>query len=72
MNQLLQLLLKKVSRPPLGRWGLHNAKQTSLKIKYANEDNCGTCTAKVSKIDDDYMTVIMSLGVDSFPDFKSK
>jgi len=29
--------------PPLGRWNSHNYKQTSLKIKYANEDNCGTC-----------------------------
>ena len=26
----------------LGRWNIiHNYKQTSLKIKYANEDNCG-------------------------------
>ena len=26
---------------PLGRWKIHNNKQTGLKIKYANEDNCG-------------------------------
>jgi hypothetical protein len=26
---------------PLGRWNNHNYKQTALKIKYANEDNCG-------------------------------
>ena len=26
---------------PLGRWKLHNDKQTILKIKYATEDNCG-------------------------------
>ena len=26
---------------PLGRWKIHNYKETSLKIKYANEDNCG-------------------------------
>jgi len=26
---------------PLGRWNIHNHKQTKLKIKYANEDNCG-------------------------------
>lgn len=24
----------------LGRWKIHNYKETSLKIKYANEDNC--------------------------------
>jgi hypothetical protein len=28
-------------KPPLGRWNIHNYSQTSLKIKYANEDNCG-------------------------------
>ena len=26
---------------PLGRWKSHNHGQTILKIKYANEDNCG-------------------------------
>ena len=26
---------------PLGRWKIHNNRQTGLKIKYANEDNCG-------------------------------
>ena len=26
---------------PLGRWKIHNHRQTNLKIKYANEDNCG-------------------------------
>jgi len=30
-------------KTPLGRWNIHNHKQTTLKIKYANEDNCGTC-----------------------------
>lgn len=28
-------------KTPLGRWNIHNYKQTALKIKYANEDNCG-------------------------------
>lgn len=28
-------------KPPLGRWNIHNHKETILKIKYANEDNCG-------------------------------
>jgi len=27
--------------PSLGRWNIHNYSQTTLKIKYANEDNCG-------------------------------
>ena len=25
----------------LGRWNIHNDSQTIIKIKYANEDNCG-------------------------------
>ena len=27
---------------PLGRWKIHNYKETTLKIKYANEDNCSS------------------------------
>ena len=27
--------------PPLGRWNIHNYSETTLKVKYANEDNCG-------------------------------
>ena len=26
----------------LGRWKIHNYKETTLKIKYANEDNCSS------------------------------
>lgn len=28
-------------KTPLGRWNIHNHRETSLKIKYATEDNCG-------------------------------
>jgi hypothetical protein len=28
-------------KTPLGRWNIHNYRETSLKIKYATEDNCG-------------------------------
>jgi hypothetical protein len=28
-------------KTPLGRWNIHNHIETSLKIKYATEDNCG-------------------------------
>jgi len=37
-------LLKRFQVKPekkLGRWAIHNHKQTVLKIKHANEDNCG-------------------------------
>jgi hypothetical protein len=28
-------------KTPLGRWNIHNYRETTLKIKYATEDNCG-------------------------------
>jgi hypothetical protein len=38
--------LKRLSLPPvktpLGRWNINNYRETILKIKYANEDNCFT------------------------------
>jgi len=36
--------------PPLGRWSAHNYNQTTLKIKYANEDNCGISKGNSVKI----------------------
>jgi hypothetical protein len=27
--------------PSLGRWNIQNYRETALKVKYANEDNCG-------------------------------
>ena len=36
---------------PLGRWNINNNyKQTMLKIKYANEDNCGISGNKYKNI----------------------
>lgn len=29
------------SKPILGRWSINNFKETTLKIDYANKDNCG-------------------------------
>jgi hypothetical protein len=38
-------IFKRTSIPdvktPLGRWNIHNNRETTLKIKYATEDNCG-------------------------------
>jgi hypothetical protein len=38
-------IFKRVSlsdvKTPLGRWNINNYRETSLKIKYATEDNCG-------------------------------
>lgn len=34
---------------PLGRWKIHNHRQTILKIKYANEDNCGISGINIKK-----------------------
>ena len=30
----------------MGRWNIHNQGETSLKVKYANEDNIRTKTKK--------------------------
>ena len=35
------VFLKQNKPPTLGRWNIHNHKETILKLKYANEDNCG-------------------------------
>ncbi len=36
-------------KPVLGRWTIHDSKETSLKVKYANEDNCGVCCNNFSE-----------------------
>ena len=36
----------KHGKTPLGRWNIHNYKETTLKIDYANEDNCGISSNK--------------------------
>ena len=33
-------------KTPLGRWNINNYKETTLKIDYANEDNCGISSNK--------------------------
>ena len=41
MNAIRILNMFKNIKVPLGRWNIHNHRETTLKIKYANEDNCG-------------------------------
>jgi hypothetical protein len=41
LNRIKHVFLPHVEAP-LGRWRIHNYKETSLKIKYANEDNCSS------------------------------
>ena len=69
-------------KTPLGRWNIHNYKQTALKIRYANEDNCGTCgtytynqnTAQIqenneyNKHSESDKLYIYMMGLDSAPD----
>ncbi len=61
---------------PLGRWNIHNYSQTILKIKYANEDNCGICCKNKKNIkeipennelDDDNKYIYM-MGYESIPE----
>ena len=40
MNFTRIINIFKHSKTPLGRWNIHNYKETTLKIDYANEDNC--------------------------------
>ena len=39
--KILQHVFLPHVKTPLGRWNIHNHRETALKIKYANEDNCG-------------------------------
>jgi hypothetical protein len=48
--------------PPLGRWNIQNYRETALKVKYANEDNCGVSSAQIqqnNESDKDYEYVYM-------------
>ena len=45
---------------PLGRWNINNNyKQTMLKIKYANEDNCGISGNKYKNETDEDQYIYM-------------
>lgn len=61
-------------KAPLGRWNIHNHKETTLKIKYANEDNCGISGNNYKNItqiqqnyDFDDNQYIYIMGYDSLP-----
>jgi hypothetical protein len=46
--------------PPLGRWNIQSSRETALKVKYENEDNCGVSSAQIqqnneSNKDDEYL-----------------
>jgi hypothetical protein len=77
-KRIINALKKKFSHatPPLGRWNNHNYKQTSLKIKYANEDNCGTCGDYTSTQEIQYEPLeklyVYMMGIDTVPDVKQK
>ena len=46
MNFTNFIKIFKHRKTPLGRWNIHNYKETTLKIDYANEDNCGISSNK--------------------------
>ncbi len=73
-------ILKRVSvsnvKTPLGRWNIHNYRETTLKIKYATEDNCGIShsnykninkTQEQNELDDDKKYTYM-MGYESLHD----
>ncbi len=68
--QLDAFLLSKSVKLPLGRWNIDNYNQTLLKIKYANEDNCGVCCKndKYTKYEnEDENKYIYMMGYESIP-----
>lgn len=62
-------------KTPLGRWNIHNHRETILKIKYATEDNCSgiyynnyknmTLIPKNNNLDDNEYIYLM--GFESVP-----
>lgn len=40
INEIFKRITLQHVKTPLGRWRNHNYSETSLKIKYATEDNC--------------------------------
>jgi hypothetical protein len=48
-------LFKFTKKSPLGRWTVHNSRETALKIKYATEDNCGISGNYKRKEDESYI-----------------
>ena len=67
------------AKVPLGRWNLDNYQETTLKTKYATEDNCGICyhdcrnvikdsnnnKNTINKIETDYNNYIYMMGYES-------
>jgi|UniRef100_A0A6C0I874 hypothetical protein len=70
----LKISYHKSVKIPLGRWNIHNDRQTKLKIKYANEDNCGTSgnysnySEKIKESKESEELYMYMLGSESLPD----
>jgi hypothetical protein len=54
-------------KTPLGRWNIHNYKETTLKIKYATEDNCGVSGQKNNQLRDNHDDTMFMMGYESVP-----
>lgn len=67
INNIFKRIFSPHIEAPLGRWKIHNYRQTTLKIKYANEDNCGissryknlTSLRQNNELDDDEKYIYM-------------
>jgi hypothetical protein len=59
VREIFTRLSSSQAKTPLGRWNIsnNNNKENTLKIRYANEDNCGVCYHNYTKrnkvVDDD-------------------
>jgi ferredoxin len=46
--EVFKVASRKPAKTPLGRWSINDSLlHTKLKINYANEDHCGTCSAYI-------------------------
>ena len=64
VSEIFKRLTSSQAKTPLGRWNIsNNNKENTLKIRYANEDNCGVCyhnyTKRNKELDNDKKYIYM-------------
>jgi len=69
---VLRIAFHRQAKTPLGRWNIHSDAQTKLKIKYANEDNCGVSSSnysgEIKESQESEELYMYMLGSESLPD----
>ncbi len=66
VSEIVKRLTSSQAKTPLGRWNIsNNNKENTLKIRYANEDNCGVCHTKQNNELADDKKYIYMMGYES-------